>query len=630
MGIFHWLSMVFFVVPGLWFPRKEWESTLSWLGLRIVLSVGANGVFFLVLRSVGVFNLFTVIGWLLVCWGLLGLWVAERKYEMSQIVRPRSLYAGMQLAVGVLFAGLAAYWSWFFPPELWDSLFYHLPLGRIIASDQLFYAYWQDPGRHGLLLRGASGMNLLPLFLSGFLELDSPLYRLAPPAISFAFLASVAGIVSALDGSELTGLGAMLAAGLAPGVLMHASDYYADLSVAAFVGFAFVLGLRSVGDVEEKTNESKMWEMSNLQLGLAAVCLFAAMPKRSGVLALGIPVLIAGSAFFRDESPISWRSFGQLASTAVVPLALISPYLWWKSTLPVYPGNPGTADLWQTYRQLFTQGWPRLFDVGHLESLGPHVTTALFVVFGLWILRLFRHRSAKRSLVPVFILCWYAACLYGIWQMNKLKWFNHWMRYVLPVQGLVSAWVALSIEDLLLQPPDKTTLHTGHEIRRWSSRLVGFAIVALFVWWTPWGKLSNHAFNRFGAVSAKPFASAEKKRHNAKWGGAYFGYHRADKLADDIGGNILSADTRIWYLLEDERMVYDTWSVPESADSVESVMAWLRERNIKVLIEDRARGFLQFSRADSKRGTAINDAVQSNHIERVGTPGIHGVYRVKE
>lgn len=630
MFVLQWLVIVFLVAPGIAVRRFPWETPTQWLGLRILLSIGINGLLFLGLRAVGLLAPPVVGLWAAVCWSLVGHTLWRRRRQLSNWLAGTSGWSWVVFGYAVSFAGVAAYWSWFFPPELWDSLFYHLPLAQIVGSSELFDVYWSDPGRHGMLLRGASGMNLFPLFLSGFFNVDSPLFRLAPPAVAFGFLASCTALLDACDAPKWASLISFVVVSTITGVVFEASGYYADLIFAAYLGYAFALALRTASGLSKTIELFAGLKVRRLEIWLTLICLFAALTKRSGMLVLGLPLFVALSGFVRDSSPNDMWETLRIAAPGLAAAVLWVPYFGWYQTLTRFPEHSGTPSWSALYGRLVNAGLPRLFDTNHLESIGPHVATVVAVLAVAWSLRLFRHRTRSTGLLPVWIVAWGAACVYGIWSMNKLKWFNHWMRYLMPIYGVAAAWIATSVVDLSFQPPDIRDEHLGHCLRRWVSRLAVAGLAVVFFWWTPWKTLEGHVLERFGDLSTRPSASAEAKRKAAKWGGSYEGWMKADKLAEKTGGNILSADTRIFYMLDDDRVVYDTWSLPESANTVEEVMSWLKQKNITVLIEERNRGYLKFGAADRRNATNIGGALFSDGIERAGKTPSHAIYRVVE
>jgi hypothetical protein len=628
--VLQWIVVVLLVAPGIALRRFPGETPIQWLGLRVLLSIGGNGLVFFGLRASGWLTPSVVGLWALVCGGLSGRTLWRRRHELGSWLSTTSGWSWAAFAYALGFAGMAAYWSWFFPPELWDSLFYHLPMARILGSSELFEVYWSDPGRHGLLLRGASGANLLPMFLSGFFNVGSPVYRLAPPAVTFGFLGSCAALVDACDGPKWATLVSFVVVSTITGVVFEASGYYADLILAAYLGYVFALALRSLSTRSTRIGLFAGVEFGRLQLWLAVLCLFAALPKRSGMLVLGLPPLVALYGFVRDSSPHDLMDTVRVGAPGLLAGVMLAPYLIWYETLAPFPEQSGAPSWSALYGRLVNGGLPRLFDTNHLESIGPHVASLVVVLFVAWSFRLFRHRKRSNGLLPVWICLWGAACVYGIWRMNKLKWFNHWMRYLMPIYGVAAAWIAVSFADLSAQPPESRGDHLGHRLRRWVSRLALAGLAAGFLWLTPWTTLRTHVVERFGDLSFRPAASADAKREASKWGGSYEGWVKAAELAERTDGHILSADTRIFYMLDDDRVVYDTWSVPKSTDTVDGVMKWLNRRNVTVLIEERNRGFLQFGSADRKRSTNIGGAVLSERIERVDETRAHAIYRVVE
>ncbi len=626
--VLQWLVGIFLLAPGVRVRRFDWETPLQWVGLRMLLSVGANGLFFAAMRAAGWLSPSVVGGWALACLAITADTLWRRRRALGGWLRETSVWAWTVFGLASLFVAVAAYWSWFFPPNLWDSLFYHLPIAKILGSGELFRAYWSDPGRHGMLLRGASGMNLLPVFMSGFFSVDSPLYRLVPPAVACGFFGSCAALVAAVRAPRYAAVGALVVVGTIIGVVFEASGYYADLVLAAYLGYVFAFSLRAV------SAETTIWRspggltLQRVHFWLAVTCIFATMPKRSGMVVAGLPVFVALATFLRDTPALGARKAFRLGAAGLVPAVATTPYLVWYTTLTPFPERPGTPNWSALYGRLVDVGLPRLFATDHLESLGPQVATVFFGLLTAWALRLFRTRARFTGLLPVWVLGWMVVCVYGIWSMNKLNWFNHWMRYLMPVYGVMATWCAVATVDLWEQPPGGLPAHVGHRLRKWLSRASILGVATLFVWLTPWSTLEGHVFERFGSLSNRPMASPKAKREASKWGGSYAGWMRAVELAEETDGHILSADTRIFYMLGDERIVYGAWSVPRSADSAEAVVSWLKDRGVTVLIEERNRGILQFGTADRRRGTAIADALESDAIQPAGGSDAHLVYRV--
>jgi len=222
---------------------------------------------------------------------------------------------------------------------------------------------------------------------------------------------------------------------------------------------------------------------------------------------------------------------------------------------------------------------------------------------------------------------WFVATALGLWRYNKFVWFNWWMRYLLPGFAFFVAWAAVSLFDLFGTDDIGEASRVGPNVYRWCRRVIAVGLVGLFLYLTPWSQLYKYGFERFGTVSGNPSAAPNQKWSQIHgYGPSYRGWNRAVELAEQTDGRILSADTRIWQML-DGGIVYDTWSVPETHSTVDEGGEWLRRHQVTVLV-DMHRGNASFRSKDRQRGTALHDFVRSANVEERGKSGQHRFYVV--
>lgn len=626
-----YFALVLLLLPGVAFPPRRWESPLEWLGLRISLSIGANGLLFGLLGWTGTLTATSVAIWAILCVVASAATCWHVREALADLARDASVADAATLAFALLFAGLAAYWSWFFPPRLWDSLFYHLPVGRILSDSQLLGAYWHDQGRHALILKGASGGNLLPAFVSGFLTLEPPLHRAAPPAVALAFLGSCSALVSALDDTEGLPLAALGVAALSPAVVYQSSGYHADLLLATLLGFTLVASLRATESLPADVDDDSPLRPTADEILVGLLALFATLPKRSGLLVVALPFAVGAWRSLAPD-PRGWRRSDapRLAVVGAPPLLAAASYLAATAGLPPFPAAAGTAELSAFFEGLIDVGVPLLFEVFHPEVLGPHVTVlfCLVVTARLLLGRTDDHRDV--DLYALVVVVWTAVAAAGIWWMNRVDWFRHWTRYLLPIQGVACACVVVALwsfweasddvpeDDAPDDEPGQRALGPG--------RLVVAAAGVALVWFLPVPELAQPLFFRFGDASSTPNAPLARKVEEVDWGVNYPGWKRAAAAAERTDGHILSADTRIWYMLDSETVVYDSRSVPRRADGVGAVLGWLRDHDVTVLFESRQNPNLRLSRAAKRRGVPLEAAAASDRFERVSTEGPYRIW----
>ncbi len=561
-------------LPGAALLSPADDSAPGWLSGAVLVSLVVNSCAFLVAGAAGVFAPGPLTAWvalwtvvLALRWGPL---LARGELHFARVpALPEALVGGAVLLV-------AAWWAWRFPPALWDSLYYHLPIARILASPRLLHTYSVDLGREGMLLRGATGANLVERFLAAFFVAGAPTWRLVPPILGAAW------VVATMELGRRVGLGrpGRVACALlllsAPGVLMQISDYHVD----------FVLGALATEAIRRLL---RAWDTgSRRDLLVAAVLLGGgALTKVTGAVLVAVPLL---GGLLRSRRPpvrdLVWPS----AAAALLAL----PYWIHRAGLPPFPGLAGHMSVAAFVRGIHGQGIRALLTTRTPEALGAHLVL-LFAVLLLGRLLLVRWHEIRRvDLLAALVLGWTLVCLAAIAKADRPDFFGYWSRYLLPAVGLAAVWVVWTARRLAFGAHPRGVALAGAAIVATAG--TAWAVEA------PFGRLAALAFDRYPPLSWALHTTRDE-RWRLVWGESAEAWAWAAKLARQRGVATLSSDTRILRLM-DGGIVYDAWSIPPGTDSPGAVRAWLRAHDVGILVES-TRPDLDFAASDRERHTAL-------------------------
>jgi hypothetical protein len=599
-----------FLFPGVLLPRGRRETVSAWLAARFLVSVGANGLLFSLLRAAGVYRPAVVTPWLIAAAIVVFTMAGRGAWRRAR--RPRSLGPRLRrsapvLVLGALVVGQGAYWSLLFPPVLWDSTYYHLPFAHIYASPELHAFYTAGEHRFAWLLEGVSSGNVIEIFLSVFWLYGSPLYRLAPPCFAAAFLATVLALGRCLGLGRTERAVAALLTAATPAVLAQAGDYYVDLALAAYLTAAVVVLHRAVSATRRSPSGRDVL-LAGVLLGLAC------WVKKSGVLGLAFPAVIAATAFHRHRRP-----FVTAAVVTALATAVAGEYLLRIPGFPSYPGLGQAAEPIAYARELLTVGLPGLF--WRSTYLNAGVLAAALVLLGL--------RFARRDRLPVTapeaaLLAlsglWLAWALAGIYHYGRLDYFNQWGRFLFPAYPFLCVLAVRHARLHRIGVPRSASRPAGWK----PGRAVAVAVLALVLLLTPWRRLARFGVWRGRAASGRPFLSAE-----AKQAAVYGAWHRTVTYVNELyrkagGGRVLTEDVRIHHL---EPCAYEAFGVPADVRSVPAFLRWARAEDVRWVIRGLRR--LDFARSDRWRGTAIHAFLRSPHARPVIRIGSFQIFAVE-
>lgn len=612
------LSAVFF--PGIAIPRTDTESPIEFLATRFLLSVGFNGFVFGLLRDSGLYSrdlvrFYLSVGWLvLACSFVVALRRGIFFHEVSNTGRGHMFLLA-------LFGCISLYWALFFPPALWDSIYFHLPIAKISASESLFAFYSTGENRYAWLLQGILGDNNVELFLSVFFQQGSTLYRIVPPLFGGSLLVAVFGLAKTLG----LGVRGQLAAGsllvLAPAILWHGSDYYVDLPLTAYLTMSLMFLLRLT---EAKCSHTALWTafLTGALLG------FGAITKKSGLVGLSLP-LILGLFVFRSHDKL--RSAKQVGLGLLIALGIaaliVLRYLLKMSTLP--RAIPGSPVAFSYMHGLVRVGIKHLLWVPNSDGLNGATLLVYIGALSLCVLRVIRVDGWYHVFLNSVVAIWFGAVLFAIWWMHRLDYFNRWGRYLLPAYSLICVLVVLYVRQFLqdaigtwqkLLKGEKSVSRVNVAL----SIIIPAIVVLIFIGFMPAKRIFQVAVFRYGIASLQPLG---ENKQQLFYGDAY----RAWKYINDISvsevpsAKVLTEDVRFFFL---RPLALEVFSVPEGTHSINAIQHWMEDNEVKWIIASDTLN--DFAYSDQHRGTSIEKYLRSGFVKELDQIGVYSVYVVKE